>query len=152
MRVTQVDDNFAIVAHRTRWYNKEESGPVKNAGVLDSSYKIPGGGFVSSAEDMARYEEALFADKLVKRSTRELMWTSQKTSDGKETGYGLGWGLSSKFGLQLISHSGGQQGTSTDILLAPDRHAAIVVLANMGNVDAGGLATAVLKIALDLRD
>jgi len=152
MRATQVDDYFAIVPHRTRWYHKDESGPVKNAGVLDSSYKIPGGGFVSSAEDMARYEEALLADKLVKRSTRELMWTSQKTSDGQATGYGLGWGISSKFGLHLISHSGGQQGTSTDILLAPDRNAAVVVLANMDNVDAGRLATEVLKITLDLRD
>ena len=152
MRVTQVDDNFAIIPHRTRWYHQEQSGPVKNAGVLDSSYKIPGGGFISSAEDMARYEEAILADKLVKRSTRDLMWTSGKTADGKETGYGLGWALSSKFGLLLISHSGGQQGTSTNILLAPDRHAAIVVLANMDNVDTGALSTEILKIALDLRD
>ena len=31
---------------------------------------------------MARYEEAMLADKLVKRSTRDLLWTAQKTADG----------------------------------------------------------------------
>ena len=152
MRVTLVDDNFAIIAHRTRFYHKDESGPVKNAGVLDSSYKIPGGGFISSAEDMARYEEAFLADKFVKRSARDLMWTSQKTADGKETGYGFGWGISTKFGLHLVSHSGGQQGTSTSILLAPERNAAVVVLANMDNVNVSELSSEILKIALDLKE
>lgn len=152
MRVTLVDNNFTIIPHRTRFYHKDESGPVKNAGVLDSSYKIPGGGFISSAEDMARYEEAFLANKFIKRATRDLMWTSQKTTDGKETGYGFGWGISNKFGLHLVSHSGGQQGTSTNIVLAPERNAAVVVLANMDNVGAGELSNEILRIVLDLKE
>lgn len=152
MNVTQVDDNLAIIPHRSRWYHREEKGPVQNAGVLDSSYKIPGGGFVSSAEDMARYEEAMLADKLVKRSTRDLLWTAQKTTDGKFTEYGMGWGVNQKFGLNLYGHNGGQQGTSTTITLAPEKHAGIVVLANMDGVDTHGLALQILQIALDLKE
>jgi serine beta-lactamase-like protein LACTB len=152
MTVTQADDNSAIIAHRSRWYHQEKSGPVQNAGVLDSSYKIPGGGFISSAEDMAHYEEAMLADKLVKRSTRDLLWTAQKTTDGKATEYGLGWGVSQKFELNLYSHTGGQQGTSTSIVLAPEKSAGIVVLANMDGVDAHGLSLQILRIALDLKE
>jgi serine beta-lactamase-like protein LACTB len=152
MAVTQADDNAAIIPHRSRWYHREEKGPVRNAGVLDSSYKIPGGGFISSAEDMARYEEAMLADKLLKRSTRDLLWTAQKTTDGKFTEYGMGWGVSQKFGLNLYGHTGGQQGTSTSIVLAPEKRAGIVILANMDGVDAHGLALQILQIALDLKN
>ena len=152
MAQTQADDFFAVIPHRTRWYHKDKSGIVRNAGVLDSSYKIPGGGLISSADDMARFEAALLADKFVKRTTRDLMWTPQKTSDGKSTGYALGWGISDKFGIHIVAHTGGQQGTSTAFALVPERHAGVVVLTNMDNVDSGSLADQILKIVLDLKD
>ena len=85
-------------------------------------------------------------DKLVKHSTRDLMWTSQKTSDGKETGYGYGFGVRSVDGFKTVGHSGGQQGTATGIVIAPDKRSAVVVLSNMEEVDAQGLATTLLKL------
>ena len=42
MDQTRDDDFFAVIPHRSRWYHKDKSGIVRNAGVLDSSYKIPG--------------------------------------------------------------------------------------------------------------
>jgi len=149
---TQADDFFAVIPHRTRWYHKDKAGIVRNAGVLDSSYKIPGGGLISSADDMASFEAAILADKLMHRATRDLMWTSLKTADGKATGYGLGWGLADKFGVHILAHTGGQQGTSTAFALVPERRAGVVVLANIDNVDSGSLADQILKIALDLKD
>jgi len=94
------------VPHRSSWYHKDKSGAVENAGVLDSSYKIPGGGLISSADDMTRFEIAVLANKLLKPATREQMWTPQMAADGSENGYALGWGHSKKFGLSLVSHSG----------------------------------------------
>jgi serine beta-lactamase-like protein LACTB len=152
MEQTQADDFFAVIPHRTRWYHKDKSGLVHNAGVLDSSYKIPGGGLISSADDMARFEVAVLADKLLKRPTRELMWTSLKTEDGKPTGYGLGWGTLDKFGVHIVAHTGGQQGTSTAFAIAPERRAGVVVLANMDGVNSGGLAEEILKIVLELHE
>jgi CubicO group peptidase (beta-lactamase class C family) len=152
MAETQADDFFAVVPHRTRWYHKDKSGIVRNAGVLDSSYKIPGGGLISSADDMARFEAAILADQFVKRPTRDLMWTSLKSADGKFTGYALGWGISERVGVHVVAHTGGQQGTSTAFALVPDRRAGVVVLANMDNVDANHLAEEILKIVLDLKD
>ena len=147
---TQADDFFAIVPHRTRWYHRDKSGAVHNAGVLDSSYKIPGGGLISSADDMANFEAAILAGKLLKPATQELMWTLPHITDGAPTKYALGWGIADKFGLHLIGHDGGQQGTSTAILLAPQKSAAVVVLTNMDNQDANALAEFLLKITLDL--
>ena len=152
MEQTQADNFFAVIPHRTRWYHRDKAGVVRNAGVLDSSYKIPGGGLISSADDMARFEAAILADKLIKRATRGLMWTAQKTDDGKPTGYGLGWGTADKFGFRVVAHTGGQQGTSTAFALVPERRAGVVVLANMDSVNSGDLAEEMLKIVLDLHD
>ena len=152
MEETQADDFFSIVPHRSRWYHKDKSGVVQNAGVLDSSYKIPGGGLISSADDMAKFEIAIMTNKLLKPDTRDLMWTPQKAADGSQNGYALGWGTQKKYGLALVEHTGGQQGTSTSIILVPERRAGIVVLANMDNVDSAELSTAILKIVLDLSE
>jgi len=152
MDQTRDDDFFAIVPHRTRWYHKDKSGVVRNAGVLDSSYKIPGGGLISSADDMARFEAAILADKLMQRATRDLMWTNLQPAEGKPTHYALGWFVAEKFGLRTAGHTGGQQGTDTAFLVVPDRRAGVVILANIDNVNTNLLADEILKIVLDLKD
>jgi len=152
MTQTQADDFFVVIPHRTRWYHKDKSGIVHNAGVLDSSYKIPGGGLISSADDMAQFEAAILADKLLKRTTREVMWTVLQPTEGQASHYALGWFVAEKFGLRTAGHTGGQQGTDTAFLMAPDRRAGVVVLANMDNVNTNLLADEILKIMLDLKD
>lgn len=148
MSDTQVDDRFKIIARRTRFYQKDKSGAVENADFLDSSYKIPGGGWLSSADDLAKFEVALLNDKLMKRSTRDIMWTPQKMSDGKLTSYGLGWGIDKIDGVDDVGHSGSQQGTSTDILMAPAQRDGVVVLINTEGIEAGTLAQQLMQILL----
>jgi CubicO group peptidase (beta-lactamase class C family) len=99
-----------------------------------------------------KFEAAILADKFFARATRDLMWTSLKTADGKQTTYGLGWGLGEKLAVHVVGHTGGQQGTDTAMFLVPDQRAGVVVLANMDNVSTNRLADEILKIVLDLRD
>ena len=80
------------------------------------------------------------------------MWTILKPMEGKPSRYALGWFVAEKFGLRTASHSGGQQGTDTAFLIAPDRRAGVVVLANMDNVNTNLLADEIFKIILDLKD
>jgi CubicO group peptidase (beta-lactamase class C family) len=148
MTHTLADDRYAIVAYRTRFYQKDKAGKVVNADFLDSSYKIPGGGWLSSAEDIAQFEAAILNDRLISRATRDLMWTPLKPADGSEDSYGLGWGTVKDAGVAAIGHTGGQQGTSTAILLAPDQRAGVVVLINMEDVSADAIAKELLKIVL----
>ena len=148
MEHTQVDDRFAVIPYRTRFYQKTDSGTVQNADFLDSSYKIPGGGWLSSAEDMARFEVAILNDKLIKRSTRDLMWTPLKPSDWSKDGYALGWGTGTEGGVLTVGHDGGQQGTSTAFVVAPAQRAGVVVLTNMEGADAHELAVRILRVLL----
>ena len=148
MAHTRTDDRYALIPYRTRFYQKDKTGAVVNADFLDSSYKIPGGGWLSSAEDMAKFEVALLKDRIVQSSTRHLMWTSLKTTDGKETGYALGWGIGKELSILTVGHSGGQQGTSTDIVIAPERQSGVVVLMNLEGGNASDLAAEIMKIIL----
>lgn len=148
MKHTVVDDRFAIVPFRTRFYSKDTSGAITNADFLDSSYKIPGGGWLSSADDLAQFEVAMLNDRLVARSTRELMWTPLQPTDGKEDHYGLGWGAGKNLGVLDVGHSGSQQGTSTCFMIVPERRAGVVVLINLEGGHAADLATELMKIVL----
>ena len=100
--------------------------------------------------DKNDFEAAILAGKLLKPATQEMMLTSERTADGKSTSYALGWGVTDKIGVHIVGHDGGQQGTSTAILIAPQKFAGIVVLANMDSLDSNQLAEGLLKIMLDL--
>jgi serine beta-lactamase-like protein LACTB len=148
MEQTRADDRFAIIPYRTRFYEKKGSGAVLNSDFLDSSYKVPGGGWLSSAEDMARFEVAILSDKLIRRATRDLMWTPLKPSNGSPDRYALGWGWGERNEHEVagVGHTGGQQGTSTAFVVAPDQRAGVVVLTNLEDQDAGTLAREILNI------
>jgi serine beta-lactamase-like protein LACTB len=111
-------------------------------------YKIPGGGWLSSANDMAEYAVAMLSDKLVTRSTRDLMWTPQKPTNGSADRYGYGFGVGEIDGVKTVSHNGGQEGTATNLTIAPEKNAAVIVLINADGVDVNALAKAILHEVL----
>jgi serine beta-lactamase-like protein LACTB, mitochondrial len=151
MTHTVVDNRFAVVPFRARFYSKDGSGAITNADFLDSSYKIPGGGWLSSADDMAQFEVAMLNDRLVARSTRDLMWTPLQPADGKEDHYALGWEIGKDLGVVDVHHGGSQQGTSTFFMIVPERRAGVVVLINLEGGHASELGAELMKIVLGPR-
>jgi serine beta-lactamase-like protein LACTB, mitochondrial len=147
MSHTVEDDSTANIPARTAFYTVKD-GEAVPAPAMDPSYKVPGGGWLSSANDLAAYEVAMFADKLVTRATRDQMWTPAHLVDGSATHYGYGFGVEEVRGMQFVAHTGGQEGTSTAIILSPSTNTGVVVLANADGVDANGLAKGLMKIAL----
>ncbi|HEV2380480.1 MAG TPA: serine hydrolase domain-containing protein [Terriglobia bacterium] len=144
----QPDDVFQIISNRARGYALRPDGLVRNSDLMDSSYKIPSGGLSSTVIDLARFAIAIQSGVLLKPETVSQMFTSQKTRDGKATGYGLGWGVEDNAGVKAVSHSGGQSGTSTDLLMRPDRGLAVVVMCNLEGAHVSALARALAQIVL----
>jgi hypothetical protein len=56
----------------------------------------------------------------------------------------MGWGIEDWKGTLKVAHSGGQPGTSTDLVMLPKRGAAVAVMCNIGDVRASQLADAIL--------
>jgi CubicO group peptidase (beta-lactamase class C family) len=142
-----VDDATKQIADRATFYTVKD-GRVADASPMDSSYKIPGGGWLSSANDMALYAIAMLSDKLISRATRDLMWTAQKTTTGSPDHYGYGFGMSDFDGVKIVAHTGGQEGTATNLTIVPDKNVAVIVLINADGVDATALSKEILRAVL----
>lgn len=148
MTHTLLDNLFTIVPHRARGYQVKD-GKVLNAGLMDSSYKIPGGGLVSTAEDLVRFGIALMDGKLLKPATLTTMWTPSgrpQMGTDKPAPYGMGFGVWTIDGEQHIAHTGGQQGTNTDMSLIPKRRLAVAVMANDENADSAKILRQILEL------
>ena len=98
---------------------------------MDNSYKWAGGGFLSTAEDLVAYANVLMDGRLLRPETVRLLWTSQKTKDGKDTGYGIGWDVErDKKGRLRIAHSGGAQGGTAYVVIYPESRLAAAMIVN----------------------
>jgi CubicO group peptidase (beta-lactamase class C family) len=139
------DDTYAIIPNRARGYRKTESGEIVNTYLADTSNKIPGGGLISTATDLADFAIATMHAALVTKATEQQMWTPQKTRDGNSTSYGFGWGVGELKGKRKIAHSGGQPGTSTDLVMLPELDVAVAVMCNMEEAHADVLANKILE-------
>jgi serine beta-lactamase-like protein LACTB, mitochondrial len=135
MAGARVDDVFEIVPHRAHGYQKGPGGTLQNSGLADTSYKTPGGGLCATAPDLARFAVAVWNGTLLKAQTRREMFTSQKTHDGRRTGYGLGWAVSTgRQGRKEVFHRGDQQRVTSLLYTQPDRGLAIALFANLEGI------------------
>ncbi len=132
MAHTSADDPAPILPGRGRFYSRDEkTGAVINAAYVDNSYKWAGGGFLSTAEDLIAFANALLEGRLLKPETVRLLWTSQKTSDGKDTDYGIGWTVDrDSKGRRRVRHSGGAQGGTANLVIYPEERLVVALLVN----------------------
>jgi CubicO group peptidase (beta-lactamase class C family) len=131
MSSTRPDRASAADAQRTQFYEIDPQGKFVIAPAVDSSYKWAGGGFLSTSEDLVRFGSAHLQPGFLKKETLELMFTSQKTSDGKETGYGIGWSiLKDAAGHRILMHTGGSMGGTSVLMLHPDSKIVVAMICN----------------------
>lgn len=135
MTTTYLEHPQEIVRYRSRQYVRGPS-PLMwlNAPYADLSVKWAGGGIISTASDLLRFDMALNAGTLLRAETQERMYTSARLNSGAATGYGLGWMIIHDGARLKVAHSGGAMGGTTYLLREPKARVASVVLANLDNV------------------
>ena len=138
LRSTVEDQPAEIIEQRARFYTQAKHQHVLNAPFVDNSYKWAGGGFLSSAEDLVRFGSALLEPGFLKRDSLQLLFAPQKTKDGQETKYGMGWFIGkSTSGQKIFEHSGGSVGGTSELILYPDVHMVVAMVTNFAG-DEGG--------------
>ncbi len=129
---TAADQNRQIVGQRSRFYEKEKDGTMENAPYVDNSYKWAGGGFLSTSEDLVRFGSMLLQPGFLKAESLKLLFTSQKTKSGEETGYGMGWEIAkSPSGRVVYEHSGGSIGGSSQLIVYPETRVVVALVTNL---------------------
>ena len=133
MRQTVAEYEDSIIVGRGRQYERGRDGRLFNAPYVDNSNKWAGGGYLSTASDLVRYGSSYLQGTLLRPETVALMWTSQRTTSGEETGYGIGWFTGTVDGHREVWHTGGAVGGSTILLIRPDHRVVVTVLTNLEN-------------------
>jgi CubicO group peptidase (beta-lactamase class C family) len=133
MRTTRIISEEDIVPNRAAGYrlvkgelkNQEWVAPMVNTTADGSLY--------FSILDLAKWDAALYTEKLLKRSSLEEMWTPVKLKNGEpnKDGYGFGWFITDHSGHRVISHDGAWQGFKTSITRHVDDRLTVAVLANL---------------------
>ena len=132
---TFILDVQEIVKNRTASYSFRD-GRLTDDG-RGAQVELPAdGGIISSVNDLAKWEMALYSEKLVKRLTLEQMWTPGRLNDGSRiegaNGYGLGWGLHDHRGQRTIGHAGS---SGAEFVSFPEKKLTVVMLCNLGFSD-----------------
>lgn len=91
-------------------------------------------GVYSTVEDLYKWDQALYTQKLVKRETLQEAFTGSRLKKKKDEDYGFGWRIRPlENGDTVIYHAGLWHGYNTYLLRNPKDHSALVVLSNVPN-------------------
>ena len=137
MHRTRDDDPSALIPRRAAGYLLTEDGELRNSRAVDMSSKLPAGGFITTAEDLARFAIALMDHRLIQAGTFEQMITPVRLRSGEVVGNGLGWGLfpgEDWYGEREAFHGGVTPQVSGTLYLLPDRRFAVAILTNLEGV------------------
>ncbi len=102
-------------------------GPVSE---ISMSQVYAAGALVSTADDLAVWDEAISAGKLLQPASWARAFTSAKLADGKSTGYGYGWEVVKVRGANAIAHGGDINGFSAYGLRLPEQKVYVALLTN----------------------
>src|ERR1051325_2273338 len=106
MSTARVISEADIVPNRASGY-RVVNGELKNQNWVSPTLNTTAdGALYLTVYDMAKWDAALYTEKLLKRSSLDEMWTPVKLNSGKTFPYGFGWGLGEVRGHHIIEHGG----------------------------------------------
>lgn len=146
MTNTMLDDSEKDLENKTNFYKEKRvlSTPVAN------EYKVAGGGFLSTSEDLIKFGEEIISHTTVSKEALSEMITSQKLKSQKITGYGIGFSVEcTKNNTHKYYHTGGGVGASTILLIYPKESIVISVLTNKSGVSMDAFGNALEAIFVE---
>lgn len=130
---------------RSNQYFLHISGGVEGPGLM-----------VSSADDLLKFDQALYSGKLLKKETINEMFTPTKLSDGSyaiepnlpgKAFFGLGWFISQDTTMgKIVFHPGHKTGTSTIMLRNLSKQQTVILLDNGNSPSLNTAALNALKL------
>ncbi|HWT01253.1 MAG TPA: serine hydrolase domain-containing protein [Pyrinomonadaceae bacterium] len=128
MTATRVNDPWEVVKNRVNAYGWDNKlvAPL----TFHPSQAVGSGNLLSSVSDLVKFEAALGAGRLLKKSSLEQMWTPARLKGGEETSYGLGWTVFNFRGHKIIGHGGNTIGFASQLSRFDDG-TSVILLCNM---------------------
>jgi CubicO group peptidase (beta-lactamase class C family) len=131
--------------------------PLEKAGSVAVAYDQFGkrddaGGFItgssgvySTVDDLLKWDQALFTERLVRQSMLEAAFTPGRVREGTST-YGFGWNISNRDGGKFVWHTGNTGGFRAFVGRRLADKTTVILLTNRGNSKRQEINDAILNI------
>jgi len=155
MTSTRIISEADIVPNRAAGYrlvkgklkNQEWVAPMVNTTADGSLY--------FSILDLAKWDRALYTERLLKKSSLDRMWTPALLKGGQANAgrpnsghYGFGWFIDDRGGHRCVHHDGSWQGFETAIDRYVDDRLTVVALTNLAGAEPGKITRQVAEMYL----
>lgn len=141
MTATRLTSPSDIIPNRVSGYHQNPEGRINAENWIAVR---PSGAFLSTIQDLAKWDAFLDKGNLLTETDRKLMWTRGGLLDDTPVNYGFGWYVDSYLGRTRLNHDGQYPGFRADYERFPDDKLSVIVLANADN---RGLERLAVKIA-----
>jgi CubicO group peptidase (beta-lactamase class C family) len=145
MRDTGYDHHADILEKRASGYEQKLAGVI-NAPYLDMSLPYAAGSLYSTVEDLYKWDQALYTDRVIPDALKQKLFTPNLSN------YGYGWGITPipagepGAGQTVISHGGGINGFNTLESRYIADHDLIVIFNNTPGANLGEMAKGIRAI------
>lgn len=120
--------------NKSRFYVMGKNGQRVKAPTENRSYMYAGGGYLSTAEDLAKMGHQFITDQYVSAETRQELTKSHVLANGDSILYGLGWETGvSRLNVPVIYHSGSMQSSRSHLVIYPEQNVVFAYLSNTGD-------------------
>ena len=137
------EDGVSTVPTRAYGYSVG-GGSWTRTDQSSTSAVLGDGGIYSSIDDLAKWDAALYDDRLLSKESRELAFTPATHTENPSVDYGFGWRITG----ETLWHSGETRGFRNVILRYPQRKLTVIVLTNRNDPEPYSTALAIAQLFL----
>ena len=134
-----------LLENRATGHNRKEDGEGYTRETGEPS-AYSGGGIYTTGRDLLLFDQALYGDKLLDATHKEIMFTPV----GPRPEVAFGWFVVPWRGTTIVMHSGGSGGFSTEFRRYPEKGYTIVVNSNYGGGAGFEMTNAIEALLLGL--
>lgn len=132
MMNTYADKNQDL-SNKAIYYTRSGSRKFKEAKTVHNYYKLAGGGYLSTAEDLSLFGQALLNEAIINDAVLA-EFTSSQQINGKSTYYGIGFESSYDHkGRVYFGHTGNGLGGYAIFRVYPQENIVVTILMNCSN-------------------
>jgi len=142
------EKGISNVSNRAYGYTKTDAGYVDSDQSLYSAV-LGDGGIYSSTIDLLKWDSEINDPKLLPKEKFNKIFEKGITNTGEEFDYGFGWRLDPYKNYFRPYHTGGTSGFSNIYMKLPEFELTIIVLINIKDYDAKGIAEKIADIYID---
>lgn len=132
-------------------YSKASAETFEKATYVHPTVPYAAGSIFSTVDDLWKWNQAVFTNKIVKQNLLEQAFAPTKLNDGSYNSYGFGWQLGRIGEKKVIGHGGAIDGYLSMEIFVPEESLYVCILSNSATVNPEGYAYDAASIVMGVK-